>query len=253
MPALQGLHVRPLLVHRQRHQVHPGGREDLAVQRQPGILDRHLGAGSEHVRQQRDRLHRPAADQHGPLVGHDPADAPQVPGQRAPQLEGAARVGVAEGAVRGLAQHRPLGAQPRPPGEAGEVGVAGEEVVVQGVRLARRGRGGGADRPGGDEGPGSGPRGQVALGQQLGVGVHHQPSRDAEVRGQRAGRGQPRVGGQAPVADRPPQLLLELGPQRPRRAPVEPQQQVPPPELVPIKTSKLVLYDAPSGAYRGDR
>ena len=69
---------------------------------------------------------------HGALVGDDPADAPQVPGERAAQLERPARVGVAEGAVGRLAQHRPLGAQPRPPGEARQVGVAGEEVEAAG-------------------------------------------------------------------------------------------------------------------------
>ena len=208
---------------------------------QARILDRDLGAGPEHARQQPQGLGRAAAHEHRGLVGHDPPNAPQVPGDRPPQLGRPTRIGVSEGAVRGLSQDRPLRAQPGAAGKRGEVGVAGEEVVAERVCDGRGRRRRRADGAGGDEGPGAGPRRQVPLGEQLGVGVDDQPARYAEV-GRQLPRGrQPGVGRQATLADRPPELLLELGPQGPRR-PRSSRRSRSPPELVPIKTSRLVLY-----------
>jgi len=71
-----------------------------------------------------------------------------------------------------------------------EIGIAGEEVEARGAgsRLLRRkaARGGRL----GHVGAPARPRHEIALGQQLGVGVHDEPPRDAEVRGQRARGGQ---------------------------------------------------------------
>ncbi len=183
------------------------------MQRQPRILDGDASAG-DRARKQREALRGAAADDDRARIGDHAAHAAQVLGERPPQLAGAARVRVAEGSIGSVAQGLAQRAQPRPARERREVGVAREEV--ERGRAPRRLDGGGrrGARGARHERPGAPPGDQVALSEQLSVGVHDQPPRYPKIRRQRASGGQARVRRQAPRAHRIAQPILELRAQR---------------------------------------
>ena len=54
------------------------------------------------------------------------------------------------------------------------------------------------------------PKAQIALGSQLGIGVHHDPPRNAELARQITGGRHPCTRSQGTISDRPPKLVLDL-------------------------------------------
>jgi hypothetical protein len=65
--------------------------------------------------------------------------------------------------------------------------------------------------------PGALAQREIALRRELGVGVDGNPPRHAQLAGQVAGGRHARPGSQRALADRPPELVLDLRAQRPGR------------------------------------
>ena len=181
---------------------------------------RRRAAHPERVEDDVEALGVAGGDQHARRVGDHAADAAEVLGEGGAEDGRAAGVGVGELGVRDL---RERGAQRAPPGgarEGGDVGNRGAEVVaVCGRRRLRRDRHRCARRAG------RGARDvraralaerEVALGRELRVRVHGDPTRDAELAGEVAGGGDARAGLEPAVADRGAELVLDLPAQRAR-------------------------------------
>ena len=219
------LHAGTVPVNRQRHEPRPVGGEDRAVHGQSRVLDRHRAPGQRRG-DQPEGLGRPRADHDRLRVGRHAPHATQMPGQRAAQRGRTTRVRVAELPVGSLTQALPQRPQPCPAGKARQVGVTGEEVEPRRpppllgrgtLRCRRRAR---------HEGARTRTRAQVPLGQQLRVGVDHEPPGHAQVGGQSPRGGQPAVRRQASAPNRVAKTVLELRPQRPPPPPVQLEQQL---------------------------
>ena len=74
--------------------------------------------------------------------------------------------------------------------------------------------------------------GQVALGNELLIGLDHDPARHAELRRQGAGGGQRRIGRQPPGPDGGAELLLELAVEGSRAVVTQGDEQLAGPELL---------------------
>ena len=188
-------------------------REHRAMRRKARVLhgDRARAATGERPPQQRQPLGGARAHHHRVRIGHHAAHASQVSGELAAQLGRATPVRVGERARGGRAQHVAQRPRPQRARERGEVGRAGKEVELQranallrlgAVHASRAGRHIRAAALAGDE---------VALGEQLRVGVHHQPTGDLEIGGERARGRQAPAGGERAVAHELAQTILQLG------------------------------------------
>ena len=213
---VQGVDDQAVVVHRERHQFQARLLRGLPQPRGPGILhaDRGMPVGQQ----------RPAEPGHALPGPHDDADrarfgrgapAPvQVLGQDGAQLRQAARLGVGQPVERRGLGRGPDRPHPLTAGEGPQV-----RVIRRQVEAGRRGRPGGPRRaPAGRIGPGlvtgpgrpghpgrrTGLPGQVALGDELAVGLGDRPARDAQVGGEHPAGRQRRAHRQPPVPDRRP-------------------------------------------------
>ena len=118
---------------------------------------------------------------------------------------------------------RRLRHRPTPVGQRHRAEIGDAVLEVDLGRSGRRGRGRGdaersPGRPGlrqsGRPGPGADRGLDVSLGQQLLVGIDDRAAGHAEQRGQSSSRRQALAGAQPSIADRRPQLVLELNPER---------------------------------------
>ena len=168
---------------------------------------------------QRDPLGHTRRDHHAGRVARDAAHAPEVGGQRPPQLRCAARVAVVEAGGGRVAQRPAERGEPARAGEERDVGRARAEVEARGA-LRGWDRGGveRRQRRVGDPRRRALARRQVALGHELLVGLDHHAAGDAEIARQ-GPRGRELVARREPAAAHGrAQLVLELPPQRARVA-----------------------------------
>jgi hypothetical protein len=215
--AVQCLHAQAVLADRHADDLEAGGAGDghgVVVGRR--VLDRQpaRAGGGEHLHDQRDPLRVAVADHDVARPRRRAAHAVEVRGERLVQRRDAAAAAVAEVRVRQRALHR---AQPRGAREHRAVGAARAEVDLG--RLGRRsrrraGRCLGAD---GDARVAAGTARQVALGDELLVGLDHHAARDPELRRQPARGRQRGAAQQSPGADAVADRRLDLPVQRDRR------------------------------------
>ncbi len=213
----QGLGAGAAVVDRQRQHGQAGPADDLTVEFQARILHRDRGRprGAKHPRKQRQGLDIPRGDHD--LVGRreHAAGPAEVFGQRGAQLDPATRVAVAVDLRPGAAQRAPGRPQPGRDGEQRHVGPAGAQIVPRdAIRPARPSLAGrrGTLRQVAHDRARSLPHGQEPLGHQLIEGRAHGAAGQAQVGGERPGRGQPGVRSEPAGADRVPQRALEPGP-----------------------------------------
>ena len=202
-------------VHPDRHRLEARVAHAVRLAGPAGVLDPDpRGAAlSQGAPDHRHPVRDAGADQDAAGLAHGGACASEVVGERHPQAAVAARPAVEEPRVGQLAHRAGGGGLPAAAGKRGHVGEAGPQVVAgRGLALHRRAR---PRRPGADglrhARSGAAARGQVALGHQLGVGVDHDPPRDAELPRQRPAGRQRSAGTEAARADAVAQLALELG------------------------------------------
>ncbi len=215
----QRLHDEPVVVDRDRidHETGPlGGPDRVALAR---VLDGDpsRSVGPQDLGHKAEGLGEPVADDDPLGVGGGAAHAVEIRRQRVPELRGAAVVEVAEAVARRLVEDPPQGPEPGLPGELGDVGSTVEEVDP------RRRRHHPDDRGRRDVGhrradPRRAARTarQVALGDELLVGLDDDAARDAELVGQGTGRRQGRRRRQSARPDRLAQAMLELAMEGPR-------------------------------------
>ena len=206
------------VVHVDGDELEPGALKDRAVLPEARLLDEHAAraAGAQEPCEQGDRLGDAGGDDDVVGGGDHAARATEVGGEDRPQPRRArpravAEVGVGRGGQR--AAHR---GQPRAAREGAALGRLRAQVEAHGGN-ARDGRS--RRRPDGRRHlrharGRAAARHEEALGDELPVGLHHHPARDAELGRQRARRRQGGAGVQAPVAHAVAQLLLELDAQR---------------------------------------
>lgn len=206
----------PVFVDRQRDRTDPGGDQQRTVESEPVRLHRQRAAQHTAAEQQPKSVREAGAD-HDPFGGAaHPADARQIAGQRAAQLEATLWITGAEGVVRRGVHGAAGGREPCGTGEGRGVRLSLTKVVHGRGRTGRRllrdpGRGGGS---GAVRDPGAGPLtgGQPALGDQFGIGVGDGITGQAEVGGERAVGRQPGAGRQSSRPDRVAQRADENGP-----------------------------------------
>ena len=183
------------------------------------ILDRDpaRAGGGERVTDEPEPLVKAVGDDDCRGLGDDTAHAPEIVGERTAQDVVTAGVAVAEIGVAERRERLAVRAQPGAAREGADVRDAGAEVVA---RRQRRWRHNGGRRRGG-----GGVRharacalaqAEVALGRELRVGLDGEPPRDAELAGEVARGRHARAGAQRALADRTPELLFDLRPERMR-------------------------------------
>ena len=174
------------------------------------------------------------ADDDAVRIGAGAPDAVQVVRQRVPQLLRAANVQIAHAVAGRLVQDAPQRLQPDLSRELGDVWPAVREVDPRrrqrvsrhALRWSGPGRGAGDD-VGGDPRRAARTAGEVALGDELLVGLHDDAAGEIELVGEGSRRRQRRVGQQPAGSDRDTELALELAMEGRRFVSMELDQQLP--------------------------
>ena len=202
-----------------RHELEAGGAKDAGPPAVARILDRDPRRSrlAQHRGDREERVRRAGKDA-GAIGGcEDAARAREERREPAAKRNRAIRLAVGEIRVRGLLQRRARRSQPLRAWEEREVRQVGAQVVasrrdgdvdLDGALLGRRMR----DR--GDRGRGTATQRQIALRRELRVRADDDAPGDAEVGGERAGRGQLPPDREAPAADERAQLPFDLEAER---------------------------------------
>jgi hypothetical protein len=198
-----------------RHGLEPGERQRVAVRREARVLDRDAArAGAvQRTSEQRDALAGAATYEQAVGIREHAADAAEVRGQDAAQLGSAAVVRVAQLAVGDRRERGPVMAQPARAGEQPRVGQPAEQPDRRG-RLEQRREPASLDRvrrlrSAADAGARALARLEIAVGRQVGVGLHDDAARNAQVGGEHARGRQARALREPSAQDRRAQLLRE--------------------------------------------
>jgi hypothetical protein len=172
---LELVHTQAVLIDFDRHELEAGAGGDLPLLWVAGVFDRDppcAGRG-ERAADEALALRVAAGDDDVGGVGDDAPHPPEVVGERGAERLDPGRVAVAEFGVRDPAKDLPQRAKPGRTREEGEVGHAGPKVEARTSRRRARRRLGAVERrrlghvrvrPLAEE--------QVALGTELGIGVH---------------------------------------------------------------------------------
>ncbi len=176
-----------------------------------------LDAFRERVAHQAEALRVAVGDDDVLGVGDDATDAAEVVRQSEAQRSDSARVAVAEVGVGDRRERLAQRAQPCRSRERRDVRHAGTEIEPRTRRRRRHHRLPltGNRRRFRDSRAGALPQAQIPLGSQLGIGVHHDSPRNADLARQSTGGRHPRTTPQGAISDRPPKLVLDLCPECP--------------------------------------
>ena len=192
----------PALVDRDGDPPQPGRDDRRAVLGVRRVLDRDppRAARRKRPRGEAEALGEPGADRRRRRVGGRAADPVEVRRERRPQLRACrGRRGTRAGRSAPARATRRSDREPDRARELGHVraGRAGSRTSGARRRVGPRPRRGCAGRRAGDPRRAAGPAHEVSLGNELLVGLHDDPARDAQLRRERsrstAGRRRPRA------------------------------------------------------------